>query len=59
MECDVDVEGAFIVKGQLIACDPREVMFNDDLGEDHVGIFILFCPYDISAVMSIWRWQLS
>jgi hypothetical protein len=33
-------------------------MLNDDLGEDHVGIIILYCPCDIST-MSIWRWALS
>jgi hypothetical protein len=59
MECDVDVEGVFIARGQVIACDPREVMFNDDLCEDHVIIFISYCPCDISTVMNIWRWLLS
>jgi hypothetical protein len=56
MECDVvDVEGVFVARGQVITCDPREVVFNNDLCEDHVGIFILYCPCDISIVMSIWR----
>jgi hypothetical protein len=59
MECDVvDVEGVFVAKGQVIACDPREVVFSDDLG-DHVGILILYCPNDILVVVSIWRWSLS
>ncbi len=34
-------------------------MLGDDLGEDHVGILILYCPDDISIVMSIWWWLLS
>ncbi len=34
-------------------------MFNDDLGEDHVGIFILYCLDDISIIMNIWWWLLS
>lgn len=54
----VDVEGVFVAKGRIIACDPREAMFDDDLG-DHVGIVILYCPNDILVVMSIWRWLLS
>jgi hypothetical protein len=58
MECDVDVEGVFVAKGRIIACDPREVVLHDDLG-DHVGIFILYRPNDILVVISIWRWSLS
>jgi len=34
-------------------------VLNDDLGEDHVGIIIFYCPCDISTTMSIWRWALS
>jgi hypothetical protein len=35
------------IRGQIIALKPREVMFDDDLGEDHVGLFILYCLDDI------------
>jgi hypothetical protein len=52
-KCDVDVEGVFITRGQVIACDPREAMLDDDLGEDHVGILISYCPDDILTIMSI------
>jgi hypothetical protein len=59
-KCDVvDVEGVFIARGQVIACDLREAMLDDDLGKDHVGILILYCLDDILTVMSIWRWLLS
>jgi hypothetical protein len=59
MECDVvDVEGVFIAKGRIIACDPREVVLDDDLG-DHVGNFILYCINYILVIMSIWRWLFS
>ncbi len=59
MECDVvDVEGVFVAKGRIIACDPREVVLDLDLG-DHVGILILYCLNDILVVISIWKWSLS
>lgn len=59
-ECDVvDVEGVFIVTGRVIACDPREVVLNDDLGEDHFELFILYCRNDKSTIMSIRKWPLS
>ncbi len=60
IECDVvDVEGVFIVRGQLIACDPREIVLYDDLGEDRFGSLILYCPNDISTIMNIQKWPLS
>jgi hypothetical protein len=55
----MSIKGAFVAKGWIIACDPKEALFNDDLGEDHVGILILYYPNDISTIMSIWGWPLS
>ncbi len=54
----VHVKGGFVIRGWLIACDLREAMLGDDLGEDHVRLFILYCLDDISAIMNIWRWPL-
>jgi hypothetical protein len=34
-------------------------VLDDDLGEDHVGLFILYCLNDILVIMNIWRWPLS
>jgi hypothetical protein len=36
-----------------------EVVFDDDLGEDHVGFLIFYCLDDVLVVMDIWRWPLS
>jgi hypothetical protein len=59
IECDiVDVKGVFIVRGQLITCDPREVVLDDDLGENRFRLFILYFPNNIT-IMSIWKWPLS
>jgi hypothetical protein len=35
-----------------------EVVFDDDLGEDHVGFFIFYYLDDILVVMDIWRWPI-
>jgi len=29
------------------------------IGEDHVGVNILYCLNNISAVMTIWKWLLA
>ncbi len=58
-QLDVNDEGVFVDKGWINACDPREAMLDDDLGEDHVGLFILYCLDDISTIMNIWKWPLS
>jgi hypothetical protein len=55
----VDVEIFFVVKKQVIASNPKEVALDDDLGEDHVGLFNLYCPNDISTIMNIWKWPFS
>jgi hypothetical protein len=59
IECDLlDDDGLFIAKGRVIACDPMEVIFYDQLGEDHVGLCILYCFNIVSTVMMIWKWSL-
>ncbi len=59
IECDfVNNGGVFITKGQVVACDPHEEIFDDQLGEDHVGLCILYFPAIMSVVMTIWKWLL-
>jgi len=55
----VDYIGVMIVKGWINACDPKELVLDEDLGETDVGVTILNYPHDIAQVMSIWRWLLS
>lgn len=55
----VDDIGVMIVKGRINACDPKEVVLDENLGETTVGVTILSYPCDITKVMSIWRWLLS
>jgi len=46
-KCDfVDDGRVFIAKGQVVACDPQEIVLNYWLGEDHVGLCILYLSYD-------------
>jgi hypothetical protein len=42
----------------VAACDPQEVILDNQLGEDHVGLCILYCPRTMSIVMTIWKWSL-
>ncbi len=49
----------FVGSGCVIACDPREVVLDNKLGEDHVEMSILYCPNNISVVMTIWKWPLA
>jgi len=51
----VDVEFCFVSRDQVIASDPKEAVLDDDLGKDHVGLLNLYCPNDISTIMSIWK----
>ncbi len=55
----MDDIGVVIVKGRINACDPKEVVLDEDLGETNVGVTILSYPRDITKVISIWRWLLS
>ncbi len=45
--------GLFVVSGRVIACDPREVVLDNQLGEDHVGVSILYCSDNILMVVTI------
>jgi hypothetical protein len=59
VECDLlDDDGIFIAKGQVIECDPMEAIVDDHLGEDHVGLCILYCFSTMSIIMTIWKWPL-
>jgi hypothetical protein len=55
----VDDVGVVIVKGHINACNPKEVVVGEDLGETNVGMTILSYPCNIIKVMSIWRWLMS
>jgi len=60
IECDlIDNNGVFIAKGWVVACNPQEVVLDDRLGKDHVGLCILYCPMTMSTVMTIWKWLLA
>ncbi len=44
MECNLlDLEGVFLVRGRVVASNPRETIMDDILGHDHVGLTILYC----------------
>jgi hypothetical protein len=51
--------GEMIAEGRIVACDLRELVLDDNLGETNVRVTILNCPNDRSQIMSIWRWSLS
>ncbi len=56
VECDlVDDGGVFIAKVLVVACDPQEAIIDDQLGEDHVGLCILYCHVIVSIVITIWK----
>ncbi len=60
VECNlVDDNGVFITKGQVVACGPHETILNDQLGEDHVGLWILYCHGIVLTWMIIWKWLLA
>lgn len=60
MECDlIDDGGIFITTGRVIACDPKEIVFDNQLSEDHVGVSIFYCPSNVSTIMTIWKWPLA
>ncbi len=42
----------------MVACNPHEAILNDWLGEDHVGLCILYYLAIVSIVMTIWKWLL-
>jgi hypothetical protein len=51
--------GEIIVERRIIACDPKELILDDDLGEIEVRVTILNYPKDTAQIMTIWRWPLS
>jgi hypothetical protein len=58
-ECDLqNPKGVFLMGRCVMASDLREVILDIILGDDHVGLTILYCLGDISMVMTIWKWSL-
>ncbi len=55
----MDDIGLFVASGRVIASDPRKVVLDNQLGEDHVSVSILYCLNNISTVMTIWKWPLA
>jgi hypothetical protein len=55
----VDDAGVFLAKGCVVTCDPQEVVLDDWLGEDHVGLYIFYCLSIMSTMMTIWKWPLT
>ncbi len=56
VECDLlDDGGIFIANGHVITYDAKEVVLNNQLNEDHVGVSIFYCPSNVSMVMTIWK----
>jgi hypothetical protein len=56
VECDLlDDDGIFIAKRQVIAFNPMKVVFDDRIGEDHVGLCIFYCFGIVSTIMTIWK----
>jgi hypothetical protein len=59
VECDfVDDVGVYVASGCVIVYDPREALLDNQLGEDHVGVSILYCLNNVLVVMMIWKWPL-
>ncbi len=53
-ECNlIDPESVFLMRARVMASTPREAILDDILGDDHVNLTILYCPGDISMVMTI------
>jgi monoamine oxidase len=50
----MDDVGLFVASGHVITCDPREVIVDNLLSEHHVRVSILYCPNNISALMTNW-----
>jgi hypothetical protein len=42
-----------------MASDPKEAILDNILGDDHVGLTILYYPKNISTIMTIWQWSLT
>ncbi len=48
----------FIVTKCVIACDPKEAILHNQLGEDRVGLNILYFLSNVSIMMIIRKWPL-
>jgi hypothetical protein len=48
----------FVASGHVIACDPKETVLDNQFSEFHVKVSILYCPNNISVIMTIWKWLL-
>ncbi len=51
--------GLSVASGHVIVYDPREVIFDNQLGEDYVSVNILYYSNNILVVMTIWKWLLA
>jgi len=57
-ECNVqNLESVFLTRGHVMAFNPKEVILDDILGDDHFGLTILYYLGDISKLMTIWKWS--
>jgi hypothetical protein len=54
----VDDVGVFVKKGQVITCRPWDAILDNQFGEDHAGLCILYFLNNISITMTIWKWSL-
>jgi hypothetical protein len=50
----VDDVGVFVTKGQVIICHQWDAILDDQFGEDHVGLCILYFLNNILTIMTIW-----
>ncbi len=59
-ECDLlNLESNFLAKGRVMLFDRREVILDQIVGHDHVGLTIFYCLGDILMVMTIWKWLIT
>jgi len=54
----VDDVRVFLAKGCVVTCDPHEAVLDDQLGEGHVLLCILYYLAIVSVTMTIWTWPL-
>ncbi len=50
----MDDVGVFVTKGQVIICHQWDAILDDQFGEDHVGLCILYFLNNILTIMTIW-----
>lgn len=54
----MDDVGLFVAKGHVITCYQWDAIIDNQFGEYHVGLCILYFLNNISAIMTIWKWSL-